>query len=174
MESRLLNASQNTSQLLRANGMHQLAHRNVRVGTFIHKTPPWDEYGRGSSGCQAGVKVSKSGIGTNGCDATGVVCMTGTDQWMVPEAGLWGAGGRLALENVRKVRRPAGPERVLGQDGNPWRPGDGDAVPASRPPRIRTLAPGRRGRPWPTGRRDPWPGRLWGRSRAGAGGRECV
>ncbi len=28
-----------------------------RVGTFIHKTPPWDEYGRGSSR-----QVSKSGI----------------------------------------------------------------------------------------------------------------
>ena len=27
-----------------------------RIGTFIHKTPPWDEYGRGSSGCQS-VKV---------------------------------------------------------------------------------------------------------------------
>jgi len=97
--------------------------------------------------------------------------MTGTDRWMVPEAGLWGAGGRLALENVRKVRRPAGPELVLGQDGKPWR--RGHAVPIARMSRIRMLAPGRRCRPWPTGRLDPGPGRLWGRSRADAGGQEC-
>gem|GEM_PF-2022401 len=28
--------------------------------------------------------------------------MTGTDRWMVPEAGLWWAGGRHELKNVRK------------------------------------------------------------------------
>ncbi len=38
----------------------------------------------------------------NAGDATRAAGMVGTDRWMVPEAGLWGAGGRLALENVRK------------------------------------------------------------------------
>jgi len=93
------------SSLIAMGTAHQVSELMKRVGTFIHKTPPWDEYGRGSSGCQAGVKVSKSGIGTNAAnagDATGAAGMVGTDRWMVPEAGLWGAGGRLALENVRK------------------------------------------------------------------------
>jgi len=39
---------------LPAHGMDGEARKCV--GTFIHKTPPWDEYGRGSSGCQS-VKV---------------------------------------------------------------------------------------------------------------------
>jgi len=53
------------------------------------------------AGVPAGVK---SGIGTNAWDATRAVGMVGTDRWMVPEAGLWVAGGRLALKK-KKVRK---------------------------------------------------------------------
>ncbi len=51
------------------------------------------------AGVPAGVK---SGIGTNAWDATRAAGMVGTDRWKVPEAGLWGAVGRLELKNVRK------------------------------------------------------------------------
>jgi len=53
-------------------------------------------------GVPAGVKVSKSGIGTNAWDATRAAGMTGTDRWMVPEVGLFEAGGRFELKNIRR------------------------------------------------------------------------
>ena len=47
-------------------------------------------------------RVSKSGIGTNAWDATRAAGMTGTDRWMVPEVGLFEAGGRFELKNIRR------------------------------------------------------------------------